>query len=466
MKDRRITIVVMIVVLAVAAGVAAIVVPDMINRPAASEYVARYADIPTSRQADGGFVLGEPDAPVTIVEFADFFCTHCQDYHEVIGQFVETYVATGQAKFEYRLFPLAERSIYPAQLAECAEQQQEGMFWPAYDFLFDLAERGQLSVEFTSRMMADTLGLDAAALDTCAPTASQYQTDQALGDQSGVNGTPAVLVRMDEDTLGWAYVGGRAYSQGGTPLSILQQVIEAEDLSSVVLVPEPLIDNLVDDEPCAAPCWRGITPGETPWDEATALIGADRNFLNAQEQTSATVRALLWTTLDEYDCCQMITESGTRVDELFLISPATTDLGEVVAFRGEPTYAVSRDTGQGSLLVYLYYPETGVILYVFTEGTGADSLNETSQVAGVSYMSAERMNSLIEEIQPVAWTGYADVLTYEIVVTEAAPATDEAVATDEVAATDEAPATDEPAVTEETPATDEPQATDEATAQP
>ena len=36
-----------------------------------------YAGLSTFRRADGGFVLGEPDAPVTIVAFEDFFCPHC-----------------------------------------------------------------------------------------------------------------------------------------------------------------------------------------------------------------------------------------------------------------------------------------------------------------------------------------------------------------------------------------------------
>jgi protein-disulfide isomerase len=43
----------------------------------AQDYLARYEGIPFERLEDGGFVLGDPAAPITIVEFADFLCSHC-----------------------------------------------------------------------------------------------------------------------------------------------------------------------------------------------------------------------------------------------------------------------------------------------------------------------------------------------------------------------------------------------------
>ena len=79
-------------------------------------------------QADGGFVLGNPNAPITMIEFADFACPHCQEYHPMITQFLADYVVTGKAKFEYRVFPTAggQLSEYTGQLLECAEEQKAG----------------------------------------------------------------------------------------------------------------------------------------------------------------------------------------------------------------------------------------------------------------------------------------------------------------------------------------------------
>jgi protein-disulfide isomerase len=73
-----------------------------------------------SRQPDGGFVLGNSKAPITIIEFADFACPHCQEYHPTITQFLGDYVVTGKAKFEYRVFPTAggQTSEYTGKLLE------------------------------------------------------------------------------------------------------------------------------------------------------------------------------------------------------------------------------------------------------------------------------------------------------------------------------------------------------------
>ncbi len=78
-----------------------------------------YASIPQFRTADGGFVLGNPDAPFTVIEFADFYCPHCQEYHPEIQKFLTNYVATGKAEFEYRIFPTAggQLSYYTGQVS-------------------------------------------------------------------------------------------------------------------------------------------------------------------------------------------------------------------------------------------------------------------------------------------------------------------------------------------------------------
>src|SRR5689334_15618897 len=91
--------------LAVIAVVIFIVV--QLNSSNNSADVGTYADLPQSRLADGGFVIGNPNAPVTIIEFADYACPHCQEYLPTMNQFMDTYVKTGKAKFEYRILPTA-----------------------------------------------------------------------------------------------------------------------------------------------------------------------------------------------------------------------------------------------------------------------------------------------------------------------------------------------------------------------
>ena len=95
----------------VAAIVVAIAVIIMSSQSSLGGASIDYSSIPQARQADGGFVLGNPDAPVTIVAFEDFICPHCQAYEPTIDQFISKYVATGLARFEYRFLPAVDPSL-------------------------------------------------------------------------------------------------------------------------------------------------------------------------------------------------------------------------------------------------------------------------------------------------------------------------------------------------------------------
>lgn len=157
-----------------------------------------YSEIPTSRTSDGGFILGDPEAPITIVAFEDFLCPHCQSYQPTIKEFIAQYVATGQAKFEYRMLPAVDPtySAVAASLAECTSELG-GSFWEAHDLLFTIASSQRFN-DTAARNFAERIGIPYAQLLDCQPDALQYQTDQALAREIGVTGTPTVLVRIGD----------------------------------------------------------------------------------------------------------------------------------------------------------------------------------------------------------------------------------------------------------------------------
>jgi protein-disulfide isomerase len=186
------------------------------------------ASLPQSRAADGGFVLGNPNAPITIIEFADFACPHCQEYHPEITKFLTDYVVPGKAKFEYRVFPTAGGvlSRTTGQYLECAEEQQPGAFWKGYNLMFSYAFSGRYTTE-VGRTLANDLGLNYSELLSCADTATQVQTDMNFGDQAGVTGTPAILVRYGDNPAEFVSYNGRTYNQGGVPYTVLAAITDA-----------------------------------------------------------------------------------------------------------------------------------------------------------------------------------------------------------------------------------------------
>ncbi|MCW5875168.1 MAG: DsbA family protein [Anaerolineales bacterium] len=163
-------------------------------------------------------ILGPVDAPITIVEFADFQCPYCvrhfeQTYPLIAAQYGD------QVRFVYKNFPLT--SIHPdadpaAQAAECAHEQ--GMFWEFHDLLFG----GTLGLgQAAYAAYAEQLGLDVAALTACLEEgryASAVDQDLALGQQLGVSSTPTFFIN------GIALVGAYPFD---TFASIIDYELEA-----------------------------------------------------------------------------------------------------------------------------------------------------------------------------------------------------------------------------------------------
>jgi protein-disulfide isomerase len=69
---------------------------------------------------EGGFRMGNPDAPVKIVEFASFTCSHCRDFHkDAEAKLKPEFVKTGQVSYEYRPFMLNIYDFAATKLATC-----------------------------------------------------------------------------------------------------------------------------------------------------------------------------------------------------------------------------------------------------------------------------------------------------------------------------------------------------------
>ncbi len=195
-SKRNFIIILAIVVIAVGAAIAAIWIN---SGGASSATVINYDAIPQGRQPDGGFVLGDPSAPITIVAFEDFLCSHCQDYEPTLHEFVADAVASGQARFEYRMLPVVDPvySIVTAQLTECSEQIEPGTFWKARETLFEIARSERFDGD-SARRFADEMGLSYASLLECTDSAGQIQVDTALAQELGVNATPTIMVRYGD----------------------------------------------------------------------------------------------------------------------------------------------------------------------------------------------------------------------------------------------------------------------------
>jgi len=162
--------------------------------------------------------LGDPNAPVTIIEFADFQCPYCGRFaNETFAQINENYIATGQVRLGYQHFAfLGQESVWAAEAAECAGDQHA--FWPYHDYLFTHQSgenQGAFTKEHLKQFAAD-LSLDTAAFNSCLDsgqyTATVTAETQAV-QQLGVRSTPTFVVN------------GRPVI-GAQPYEVFQQYIQ------------------------------------------------------------------------------------------------------------------------------------------------------------------------------------------------------------------------------------------------
>ena len=190
LSDNRTLIIVGVAILAVLVAAVAII----LSMNAASNTTVRdYSQIPQNRTEDGAFVLGNPDAPVKIIAFEDFLCPACQAYKPTVDQFIEQYVETGLAQFEYRILPAVDPtySEVAGELVACTDELG-GSFWEGHDIMFQLASAERFS-DRTPRQYAERVDIPYADLLECTSTNTQAQTDTALAGQYQAQGTPSVF---------------------------------------------------------------------------------------------------------------------------------------------------------------------------------------------------------------------------------------------------------------------------------
>jgi protein-disulfide isomerase len=185
-----------------------------------------YASLPQARTPEGGFVIGDPNAPITIIEFADYACPACQTYFPEIERFVADFVVTGQARFEYHVFPTAggAQTAFAGDMAECMDNAQPGAFWKAYTRFNQLAQQG--SYPDAPRILARELGLNYSDLLACEQDNSMVEQSVALGQQLRVEGTPAVRVRYGNDAPTFIFYAGQSFERGPVSYDVLAGITQ------------------------------------------------------------------------------------------------------------------------------------------------------------------------------------------------------------------------------------------------
>jgi protein-disulfide isomerase len=154
---------------------------------------------------EGAYAIGDPDAPVTIVEYTDFQCPFCARHAlETFAKIEENMVETGKVRYVFKDLPLT--SIHPqamlaAEAARCAGAQEMGQdgFAAMHTKLFEeqTAWSGQDNASDLFAGYATEIGLDAAEMAACLENhdfAAAVEADMQEATSIGITGTPAFVI--------------------------------------------------------------------------------------------------------------------------------------------------------------------------------------------------------------------------------------------------------------------------------
>jgi protein-disulfide isomerase len=169
-------------------------------------------------------IQGNPNAPIVIVEYSDYDCPFCKNFHETMNRIMAEYGTTGKIAWVYRHFPLEQ--LHPnapkiAEASECvAELGGNDAFWTFSDLVFGERETNAPTNMLKLPDFAAQAGVDKDAYTACVASGKYTQTiaddvQEALA--TGARGTPYSFLIVGEQ---------QGVINGAQPYANVKQMID------------------------------------------------------------------------------------------------------------------------------------------------------------------------------------------------------------------------------------------------
>ena len=155
---------------------------------------------------NGSPVMGNINAPITILEWGDYQCTFCYKFHQNTLDIInEDFIKTGKVKFIFKDYPLiGPDSKLAAEASYCAQDQEK--YWKYHDELYKNwgGERTGWITRESLTKFAETVDLDIEKFNKCLDD-HKYENKvdllYAFGKEIGIDATPSFLVFNDEKII-------------------------------------------------------------------------------------------------------------------------------------------------------------------------------------------------------------------------------------------------------------------------
>jgi protein-disulfide isomerase len=165
-----------------------------------------HAAPPTPEQALQDRVMGDPNAPIEIVEYASLTCPHCRHFHdEILPDIKKNYIDTGKAKLIFRDFPFDQLGLFAAVLARCAPPSR---YYQFLDVLFQNQDQWSRESDPVGALtrIGKLGGLSEADYKAClgneAIVNGLVQSRLTANKQYGVESTPSFVINGEKRVVG------------------------------------------------------------------------------------------------------------------------------------------------------------------------------------------------------------------------------------------------------------------------
>ena len=172
-------------------------------------------------------ILGDPNAPITIVEFGDYQCFYCNKFfHDTEHQIHDNYIKTGKAKLVFKDFTIiGPDSVVAAHAAHCADEQ--GKFWEYHDTLYNNwnGENNGWASAQNQLKFAQQVGLDETKFTECMNSEKYTEKIQASSEDAktlGLTGTPAFFVIGPNNKI--------VKVPGAQPYDVFANILDSEEI--------------------------------------------------------------------------------------------------------------------------------------------------------------------------------------------------------------------------------------------
>ncbi len=170
------------------------------------------------------YILGNPNAPILLIEYSDYDCPYCKSYHATMHQILDEYGVTGRLAWVYRQFPLIDLHPNAPLLSEAAlcvgDIGGNTAFWTFSDTIFD----SRFETEFTNVTklgdFAEEAGVGSDALRECLESdrmVDRMKADMADGLVAGAQGTPYTVIKVGSQ---------EAVINGAQPYDVVKGIVE------------------------------------------------------------------------------------------------------------------------------------------------------------------------------------------------------------------------------------------------